>query len=161
MSDSSITISYNTPEYLPYFKSINEEWINEMFVLEQGDSESMDHAQRLIVDAGGSILYAHHAELGVVGTCALRKRGEGAFELTKMGVLKKARGLGVGVKLLLAVIDTAQRQKIHNLFLLTNKKCETAIHLYETYGFKHDEAIMADYGKLYQRCDVAMRYKPN
>ena len=44
------------------------------------------------------------------------------------------------------------------LYLLTNRKCEAAIHLYEKAGFRHDAAIMARYGARYARCDVAMDY---
>lgn len=44
------------------------------------------------------------------------------------------------------------------LYLLTNKACAPAIHLYEKNGFHHDAEIMADYGARYARCNVAMRY---
>jgi ribosomal protein S18 acetylase RimI-like enzyme len=43
--------------------------------------------------------------------------------------------------------------------LLTNRRCESAIHLYEKVGFEHDADIMSRYGKQYQRADVAMRYR--
>jgi ribosomal protein S18 acetylase RimI-like enzyme len=44
------------------------------------------------------------------------------------------------------------------LYLLTNKQCEVAIHLYEKLGFRHDTEIMETYGACYARCDVAMKY---
>ena len=44
------------------------------------------------------------------------------------------------------------------LYLLTNKKCAPAIHLYEKLGFQHDAEIMARYGARYERCDVALRF---
>jgi ribosomal protein S18 acetylase RimI-like enzyme len=50
--------------------------------------------------------------------------------------------------------------KIETLYLLTSKKCEAAIHLYKKYGFEHSEEIMRDYGKSYERCDVAMKFRP-
>ena len=43
------------------------------------------------------------------------------------------------------------------LYLLTNARCQAAVHLYEKAGFAHDAAIMAKYGATYERCDVAMR----
>ena len=46
------------------------------------------------------------------------------------------------------------------LYLLTNKRCAAAVHLYEKLGFRHDKEIMARYGAEYERCDVAMRYFP-
>ena len=45
------------------------------------------------------------------------------------------------------------------LYLLTNRKCGPAIHLYEKLGFQHDAEIMALFGSRYERCDVAMRYR--
>lgn len=156
--NDNIEILVNSPELLPYFKSINEEWITDMFSLEKTDLDVMDNAQSLILDRGGKILFARHLQLGVVGTCALLKKEEKVFELTKMGVLKKARGLKAGEKLLQAVIALAKKMGIETLFLLTNHQCEAAIHLYRKHGFQDDEDIMRKYGPLYKRCDVAMRY---
>jgi N-acetylglutamate synthase-like GNAT family acetyltransferase len=48
---------------------------------------------------------------------------------------------------------------IENLFLLTNKKCAAAIHLYEKSGFEHSDFIMQRFASSYQRCNVAMLYR--
>ena len=45
-----------------------------------------------------------------------------------------------------------------SLYLLTNRKCAAAIHLYEKLGFEHDPAILQSHGKRYERCDVAMSF---
>ena len=74
-----------------------------------------------------------------------------------MGVLESARGLKVGEKLLQYVIDQSNLMQHETTFLLTNKKCEAAIHLYEKCGFVHDAEIMKQFGQSYQRCNVAMR----
>ena len=76
-----------------------------------------------------------------------------------MGVLESARGLKIGETLLLAVLAKSKAMKIENLFLLTNKKCEAAIHLYEKCGFEHSQLIMQRFASSYQRCDVAMLYR--
>jgi len=148
-----------SPELLPYFKSINEEWIESMFTLEETDRNVLENAEALIINRGGKILFATHAEHGVVGTCALLKKAAGEFELTKMGVFEKARGLKVGDALLQEVIQLAETLQITNLFLLTNKICEAAIHLYYKHGFVDDEEIMKRFGPTYKRCNVAMRYR--
>ena len=44
-------------------------------------------------------------------------------------------------------------------YLLTNRKCAAAIHLYEKLGFAHDSGVMDTYAARYERCDVAMLYK--
>ena len=153
-----IKIIAHSPELAEHFGSINREWISDMFVLEDVDRIALDNPQQSIIDKGGYIWFAEHETLGIVGTCALMNKGNGAFELTKMGVLSSARGLKVGEQLLQYVIAEAMAMKVKPLFLLTNKKCEAAIHLYEKNGFSHDKEIMDSYGQSYQRCDVAMRY---
>jgi N-acetylglutamate synthase-like GNAT family acetyltransferase len=141
------------------FHDINAEWINSMFVLEDTDRKVLENPQSMILDKGGDILFAESADLGILGTCALMPMADGAFELTKMGVLERARGKNVGATLLEAVLARAKALKIETLFLLTNKKCASAVHLYEKFGFVHDDGIMTTYGARYERCDVAMLYQ--
>ena len=113
-----------------------------------------------IIEPGGAILFVEAQGLGVIGTCALRKTGENSFELTKMAVRESARGLKAGEFLLAAVIERAKAMRAATLYLLTNARCAAAIHLYEKLGFAHDAGILARYGARYERCDVAMRYRP-
>ncbi len=131
-----------------------------MFALEDTDRKVLENPQSMIMDKGGDILFVSVEGLGVVGTCALMPADDGAVELTKMGVLDSARGQKAGEFLLDAVLARANAMKIETLFLLTNTKCEAAIHLYEKLGFVHDPEIMTRYGCSYERCDVAMRYRP-
>jgi aspartate racemase len=140
------------------FHDINAQWIESMFVMEDTDRDVLLHPRERIIDRGGDILFVETADHGIIGTCALQKTGEGAYELTKMGVLETARGLKAGEFLLDAVIKRAGALGATKLYLLTNAKCAAAIHLYEKLGFRHDAEIMADYGARYERCNVAMRY---
>ena len=141
------------------FHDINVQWIEAMFALEATDREVLENPEALIISQGGDILFAEVAGLGVVGTCALQKTGEGQFELTKMGVLEAARGHKVGEALLEAVLDRAIGLNAQVLYLMTNRRCEAAIHLYEKLGFRHDREIMERFGARYDRCDVAMRHR--
>jgi GNAT superfamily N-acetyltransferase len=148
-----------SPDLATAFHDINAQWIEAMFALEATDRLILENPQSLIINKGGDILFVAVGGLGVVGTCALMpSKDVGAFELTKMGVLDNARGLKAGEFLLAAVVERAREMKIETLFLLTNKKCEAAIHLYEKLGFVHDTGIMATYGARYERCDVAMLF---
>jgi N-acetylglutamate synthase-like GNAT family acetyltransferase len=140
------------------FHDINAQWIESMFVLEDHDRHVLTHPREMILDPGGAILMVAATGHGVVGACALMKTSDKAFELTKMGVLENIRGLKAGEFLLRAMIDRAATMDIDTLYLLTNKKCEAAIHLYEKAGFVHDAQIMQSYGATYARCDVAMSY---
>jgi N-acetylglutamate synthase-like GNAT family acetyltransferase len=149
-----------SPDLANAFHDINAQWIEAMFALEETDRLVLQNPQSLIIDRGGDILFVAVEGLGVVGTCALMPaKDAGVFELTKMGVLDAARGLKAGEFLLAAVLERAAEMKIETLFLLTNKKCKAAIHLYEKLGFVHDAGVMATYGARYERCDVAMLFE--
>lgn len=141
------------------FHDINAEWISSMFTLEKKDREILSHPRKSILDPGGHIFFVESKELGVVGTCALMKVDEGVFEVTKMGVLEKARGRGAGQLVLETALAHASTMNIDTLYLLTSSKCRAAIALYERLGFEHDADIMKTYGAAYARCDVAMRYR--
>lgn len=146
------------PKYAEVFRHINEEWISSMFVLEESDKNVLTDPVKYIISKGGKIWFARHKQLGFVACCALAKKKELTFELTKMGVLESARGLKVGEKLLRFVLHEAAKMPMKRLFLLTNKKCQAAIHLYEKNGFVHDRHVMEEFGSSYDRCDVAMKY---
>lgn len=155
---SSLSIVGYSDDLAPVFASINAEWIESMFVLEATDRAVLNDPRRHIIEPGGVILFVNAPGLGIVGTCALRKQSDGCFELTKMGVLGSARGRKAGEFLLAAMLEQARGMAMSALYLLTNRKCAAAIHLYEKLGFVHDAAIMARFGGQYQRCDVAMSY---
>lgn len=153
-----LTIRPFSDDRAQHFATINTQWLEAMYRIEPTDRDVLDHPRARIVDPGGAILFVEAADLGIVGTCALQRTSAGTFELTKMGVLQVARGLGVGAFLLDATIAQAQAMGAETLYLLSNRKSAAAIHLYERAGFVHDAGIMANYGARYERCDVAMRY---
>lgn len=140
------------------FHDINAEWIEAMFTMEPADRELLQNPHAKIIAPGGTIMFVEADGHGIVGTCALLRTGPAAFELTKMGVRESARGLKAGEYLLAAMIDRAAAMGARKLYLLTNRKCAAAIHLYEKLGFEHDAGIMREYGERYARCDVAMLY---
>lgn len=140
------------------FYTINEEWISAMFAMEATDEEILRNPRKLIVERGGEIWFIRSAELGVIGTAALIQTDDRVFELTKMGVRASARGKKAGEKLLAFILERAKQMGMRQLYLLTNKKCEAAIHLYEKLGFQHDDAILRKYAGRYKRSDVAMTY---
>lgn len=142
------------------FYRINAAWIADMYALEQTDIDVLKNPRERIIAPGGDILFVEDPKLGIVGTCALQKTGERQFELTKMGVLDKARGKKAGEFLLAAIVARAHALGCDRLYLLSNAKSAAAIHLYEKVGFVHDAGIMTEFGKRYARCNVAMLYYP-
>ena len=93
-----------------------------------------------------------------MGTGALKKTGPDEYELTKMGVLKQSRGLGLGRLVLDKLIERAKELGAKRLYLLTNTACDAAIQLYEKRGFVHDHAVLQEFGRRYQRAEVGMSY---
>jgi N-acetylglutamate synthase-like GNAT family acetyltransferase/DNA-binding MarR family transcriptional regulator len=141
------------------FYRINAQWVQAMFTLEENDIQLLTRPRELIIERGGEILFVETPDAGIVGTCALIRMEEGVYELTKMGVSEAARGRKAGEFLLAATLDRARAMGMETLYLLTNRKCAAAIHLYEKLGFIHSEEIMQRYGRRYERCDVAMIYR--
>jgi N-acetylglutamate synthase-like GNAT family acetyltransferase len=142
------------------FHDINAEWIEAMFVMEDVDRHVLQNPRETIIETGGAILFVEAEGHGIVGAGALRWDTPGQLELTKMGVKSDLRGLKAGEFLLNALIERAIVMQPERLFLLTNKQCEAAIHLYEKAGFEHDAELLAAARHHYDRCDVAMTYRP-
>lgn len=157
-AESGLAIREFSDALAPLFRSINAQWIEAMYSMEQTDRDVLDHPRERIIGKGGDILFVEAQGLGVVGTCALQKTGEHQYELTKMGVLESARGRKAGEFLLKAVIARAKQKGARRLYLLSNRKSAAAIHLYEKLGFRHDDEIMREFGARYERCNVAMLY---
>ena len=147
-----------TDALAPHFDRISREWVEEMFRLEAEDIAMIENPRARVIDKGGTILFVRDPELGIIGTCALMPMADGGVELTKMGVLKSARGRRAGDFLMRQILKRARQMRVQDLFLLTNSKCGAAIRLYEKYGFRHDDDIMRRYGHRYERCDVTMSY---
>ncbi|MGK0370740.1 MAG: hypothetical protein ACJAW1_000981, partial [Glaciecola sp.] len=87
-----ITFIDYTKALAHHFEKINKQWIDDMFVLEDIDKKVLCDPQHYVIDKGGKIWFAAHPYHGIIGTCALLNKGDGAFELTKMGVLSPVRG---------------------------------------------------------------------
>ena len=157
-AEAGLTIHEYSDDLATAFHDINAQWIGAMYKLEQTDIDVLENPRARIIDKGGDILFVEARGLGVVGACALQKTGEGQYELTKMGVLERARGRKAGEFLLKAVIARAERLGARRLYLLSNQKSAAAIHLYEKLGFRHDDGVMREFGARYERCNVAMLY---
>jgi GNAT superfamily N-acetyltransferase len=54
-----------------------------------------------------------------------------------MAVAPELRGHGTGRKLLAAAVDHTRGLGARSVFLGTSRKLPSAVHLYETFGFRH------------------------
>lgn len=134
-----------------YIKILNYEWLEKYFRIEEGDRISLSDPKKEIIDKGGFIFYAK-LEGEIVGTASLLKKTGSVFELGKMAVSGKAQGYGIGTALLEHCIKFAEDHAIEKLILYSNTKLQSAIHLYQKYGFRE---IPLEPG-LYERADIKM-----
>ena len=141
-----------SPELKEYLKTLNYEWLEEYFHVEEGDKVSLSDPQGQIIDKGGFIFFAQYNE-EIVGTVSLLKKTNEIFELGKMAISKNSRGLGIGNQLMEYILEFAKQQGICELILYSNTKLEPAIHLYQKYGF---EEIELEAG-VYERGNIKMK----
>jgi GNAT superfamily N-acetyltransferase len=140
------------PSFRTVFKELNRAWIEKTFVLEDVDIEVLDDPEKFILSNGGKILMAVYNGK-TVGTCSLKNKGNGVYELTKMTVDESVRGLKIGYLLGLATIEKAREIGAAKVELYSNRKgSAAAIQLYYKLGFVE---IPLD-TKAYKRADIKM-----
>ena len=153
----AVRIEVFQPVWREHFYRLNAAWLERDFSIEPIDTRVLSDPQREIIDHGGAVLFALLGQ-DVVGTCALKRHGEGDFELTKMAVEETRRGLGIGRKLLEAAIAKFSELGGRSLWLESSTKLPPALHLYEQLGFVRQAGRRP--GSEYVRSDVYMIYQP-
>jgi len=126
-------IKYSSP-YQAVFRSLNLEWLDNYNLTESHDLMVLDDPQTTILDRGGFIWLAT-ADNKIVGSAALMKEHEGEYELAKMAVTADYRGKGISKLLIETCLAKAKEIGAKKLSLFSNHQLETALKLYEQYGF--------------------------
>lgn len=134
MAADKVEIRLDDPNALPRFAALNAQWIEDMHHLEPSDKLMVSNPE-IYIQNGNHVFSAHMGD-DVVGAVALKKHGDGRYELTKMAVDTNVRGHGIGQKLMTAVEDHAKTiMKLDYLFLLSNTRNEAALRLYARNGW--------------------------
>ena len=137
------------------FRTLNEEWITGYFTLEEKDIETLGDPESAILRKGGHIFMVY-LNAKPVGCVALIPIGASVFELSKMAVSPECRGRGIGRRLIDYTIGQARMLGASSIFLGSSTKLPSAIHLYESVGFRHvDPASLPP--MPYTRANVFMR----
>ena len=152
MAETKVQIIEFESKYAVDFACLNYEWIEEYFAIEETDRKMLDNAEEYIIKRGGQIFFASISDK-IVGTVALIAVGDDSFELAKMAVTRKSRGLKIGDELMSACIEYAEKIGKKRIFLLSNTKLLPALNLYKKFGFKE---IPLDPKTPYQRTDIQM-----
>ena len=144
-------IDYN-PEFHNDFRQLNYAWIERHFKLEHMDHETLNYPNENILKTGGHIFMARlNGE--IVGTCALLKIDNDTYQLAKMSVTERARGLGIGSLLGETIIEKAREFGAKSIILESNTVLEAAIKLYLKLGFRKTVGPASPY----ERCNIQMR----
>jgi GNAT superfamily N-acetyltransferase len=143
-------ISY-CKEHYAIFKQLNLEWLDHYNLTESHDLMVLDDPEGTILDRGGFIWLAE-TDGKIVGSAALMKEDEGIYELAKMSVTTAYRGKGISKLLIEKCLDKAKEIAARKLSLFSNHQLQTAIGLYEKYGFRH----VALHSSPFKTADVRM-----
>jgi N-acetylglutamate synthase-like GNAT family acetyltransferase len=141
-----------TPQLASHFESLNREWIEKYFEIEEGDLKVFRDPFKEIVQPGGQIFFVIF-DGEVLGTCAVMKLNAQTYELAKMAVSTKAQGRGYSKLLMISAIEFARENGAERLILLSNTRLGAAIALYEKFGFR---SVPITDAEEYKRVDIQM-----
>jgi N-acetylglutamate synthase-like GNAT family acetyltransferase len=136
------------------FRTLNQQWIEKYFVLEENDRLILNQPEKYVLSTGGFIYFALMDD-EIVGCCALVVKGKRSYEVAKMAVSEDHRNKGIGKSMLAHVIKAAGELGAHKLTLETNSKLKNAVHVYESLGFRHVDPARLE-PSPYQRANVFM-----
>jgi len=139
------------------FKQLNLEWLKAYELFEDADLKHLDDPQSNILEQGGRILMAINDNF-LIGTCAIIMETSDTAELAKLAVSPDTQGEGVGRMLAMESVKEARKMGFKKIFLLSNKKLDRAIRLYESFGFKH---MPVPKDTVYKTADVYMELQIN
>ena len=120
------------------FKRLNLAWLDKYNLTESHDLLVLNDPVGTIINRGGFIWLAKAGD-EIVGTAALMKEAEGIFELAKMSVTEKWQGRGISKQLIETCLNKAKETGAKKVSLYSNHQLQTALKLYEKYGFHHVE----------------------
>ncbi len=131
-------------KYIGDFQRLNLEWLEKFNLVESHDLEILHYPRENVIDRGGFIFLLLKDD-NVIGTAGIFKINDQEYELIKMTVAPEHRGKKFGDMLLAKCIDKAKEVKASKMILFSNSNLQTAIRLYEKFGFKHVEVIDAPF----------------
>jgi GNAT superfamily N-acetyltransferase/2'-5' RNA ligase len=131
---TSLTIVPFEDKYQDAFARLNKAWLNEHGLFEEADRAHLEKPRQSILATGGQIFVA--VDKGaVVGVCATIVQDADTIEFAKFAVAPEARGRGIGRQLTAAALAWARDKGARKVMLLSSRKLDAALRLYERSGF--------------------------
>lgn len=119
-------------------------WILDNFgFLEPEDHEMFDHIEEAL--AQGAMIYFAVEDGVALATCMTKPMTEGTWEICKLGSNKNRPHKGCGSAVFEAAMQWAILHGAKRLFLLSNSRLTTALHLYKQYGFQEAPLDCCEY----------------
>lgn len=139
----AVIIDYED-KYIGDFQRLNLEWLEKFNLVESHDLEILHHPRENVIDRGGFLFLLVEGD-AVIGTAGIFKMNDQEYELIKMAVAPEHRGKKFGDMLLEKCIAKAKEVKASKIVLFSNSNLQTAIRLYEKFGFEHVEVVDAHF----------------
>ena len=139
----AVIIDYED-QYLKDFQRLNLEWLEKFDLVESHDLEVLNYPRQNVIDRGG-FLFLLSEDDTVIGTAGIFKMNDKEYELIKMSVAPEHRGKKFGDMLLEKCIAKAKEMNASKIILFSNSNLQTAIRLYERFGFIHIEVADAPF----------------
>ncbi len=152
---NSVEIINYKDQYAEEFYKLNRHWLEKYFYVEDIDHQILSEPRKFILDQGGFILMAR-IKNQIVGSAALIVAENEKLELSKMAIDEDFQGIGIGEKLINAVIQLYQATDFTELYLETNRQLVAALNLYDKVGFIEKTSPYEQ--PSYSRADVYMVY---
>ncbi len=146
----AVIIDYKD-RYQEDFRRLNLEWLEKFNLVESHDLEVLNHPRDNVIDGGGFIFLLKDND-AIIGSAGILKINDEEFELIKMYVLPEYRGKKYGEMLLQHCIAKAKQINASKIILYSNSKLQTAIRMYEKFGFKH----LAPINTPFETADIKM-----
>ena len=136
--DNNIEIIGYDEKFHADFKRMNLDYLDKYNLTESHDMIILDNPEETVIGRGGFLWLAKAGE-EIVGTVGIMDEGHGIFELIKMCVAESWRGRGISKLLLETCLQKVKELGGEKLILFSNHQLQTALKLYEKYGFKNVE----------------------
>ena len=136
--DNVVEIIEYDEKYHADFKRLNLDYLDKYNLTESHDMIILDNPEEIVLGSGGFLWLAKAGE-EIVGTVGILNEGHGIFELIKMCVAESWRGKGISKLLMETCLQKVKELGGEKLFLFSNHQLQTALKLYEKYGFKNVE----------------------
>jgi GNAT superfamily N-acetyltransferase len=152
----SVRLVTFAPAFAEAFASLNYQWIEHYFAVEDEDRRALSDPIGYALEPGGEIFFVL-VDDEPVGTVAMVPKCDGpkmVFELAKMAVRPDFQGQGYSRLLMDACLTFARDAGADEIMLVTNDMLAPALNLYKSTGFVA-EARYSD--QRYTRGTLQMR----